>query len=191
MSANFIIDAYEFEAIAKQLDRLPKEMQHQVFSRAIGRAKSRVVRRYAQIQSKRIRVPQKFITQATTATASGGLISVKVKTNHIPLHRFGARNIGIAGMLMHSDDFGVRVQGRGTISGAFVSPVSAKRAAGIVMKRVGNRSLPVKSLYGPNPAGEIGRNPWPYQNMLTDLAQDTFRKEFTQGIAYMLSRLGT
>lgn len=189
MIATITIEAYEFAKLGEEFKRLPAEMQRQVFGRAIGRSKSRVERAYSQLQSARIKVPQKLIKAMLRSKASGGELTLIVRSSQIPLHKLGAKQIGIFGMTTRASDFGVLVRGRGMYEEAFIASAKSKRAAGLVMRRSGSRSLPVKALFGPNPAGEIIRNPVVYEDMLGDIAQDTFAVEILRGVAFMIGRL--
>ena len=182
------IDAYEYDRLAKLLAGLPAQMQRDIFGRALGRAKTSAVRGYSQLASARMKIKQELIRERMKATAGSGYVQLTIRSSQIPLHKMGATALGINDMTKHASDFGVRVKGRALYEEAFIVKAGAKRMAGLVARRSGNKRLPMKALYGPNPAGEITRNPATYEELLEQIVRTVVADQVLQGVAYAITR---
>ncbi|MEP9378399.1 hypothetical protein ABLE91_16910 [Aquabacter sp. CN5-332] len=178
MTAELQFDASDFQRVARIFERLPHDMQAIAFRRAAGRTRQVVERTYARFASHHIKVPQKHIKDRMRSSLSGGDVTLTVRSTNIPLDALGAQQRG----------YGVYVRGRGRYEGAFIPKASARRAAGIVMQRLGKGRLPTEMLFGPNPANAVARTPAEYEDMLAQIAQGEFATVILQQVSYLLSR---
>ncbi|MCC4299454.1 hypothetical protein [Aurantimonas coralicida] len=153
-------------------------MQAKVFGRAMGRSRKVVERTYAQLASRRMDVAQKHIMARMRSAATSDEMTLTIRSAQIPLHQLGAKQNGR----------GVRVTLRGSYRSAFIA--KAGKAQGAVFKRRGTDRLPIRKLFGPNPAGEATRNPATYEEMLGEIANGVFLSEIARGVSFMLGRAG-
>lgn len=171
-------DASDFLRVARIFDRLPHDMQAMAFRRAASRTRTVVERNYARFAASHIKVAQKLIKQRMRSFLDRGDVTLVVKSTNIPLHEIGASQRG----------YGVHVRGRGRYEGAFIPKVSARRAAGLVLQRLGHSRLPTQMLFGPNPAHAVERTPKDYEAMLGEIAHTEFQVVVLQQVAYLLTR---
>lgn len=177
MTAQLHVDASDFLRVARLFDRLPRDIQDIAFRRAAGRTRSVVERNYARFAARHIKVAQKLVMARMRSTFSSGDVTLIVRSTNIPLHEIGASERG----------YGVYVRGRGRYDGAFIPPSSAARAAGFVLKRIGDGRLPTEMLFGPNPANAVGRTPKVYEDLLAEIARGEFATVILQQIGYLLA----
>lgn len=175
-------DAYDFEFVAKHFQHLPREMQQMAFGRAAARVKQVVNREYAKLASAHTKMPQHMIIPHLVSRLSGGTVTLRVKTNFMPLEDFGAKQT----------PSGVFVRGRGTYKGNFFIPNSAaRRAAGYVLLRESAaKRTPTHRVFGPNPANAALNNVELYEGMLSDIASGEFRTVIIQQIQFLMARTG-
>ena len=175
------IEAGEYRRVAHQLAALPPKLQRQALGRAIGRSKTKVERTYAQLAAKRMRIAQKHVRNAMSTSLSEGDMTVKVKSNQIPVYKLGARQTGV----------GLTVPLRGSYKHAFKATMKSGHESGFIRNEAGGgrvRRGPVHEVRGPNPAGELKRNPDTYRNMLGDIFD---RELFDQVAKNVVSLLRT
>ncbi|GGF56613.1 hypothetical protein GCM10007301_15370 [Azorhizobium oxalatiphilum] len=178
MTVQTTFDATDFLRVARIFERLPPDIQAVAFRRAAGRTRSVVERNFARFSALHIKVPQKHVKARMRSSLSGGDVTLVVRSTNIPLNEIGAQQRG----------YGVHVRGRGRYEGAFIPKASAKRAAGLVLKRIGERRLPTEMLFGPNPANAVDRTPAGYEDMLSEIARGEFASVILQQVTYLLSK---
>ena len=188
------VDTRDLERLMARLEALPEKMQRQVLSRAIGRSKKRVLKRYTQLASERMNIYQKPIRARMSSRFGEGVLSVYVRSEQIPLAKLGAEVLKRGG---------VSVKGprgpRGKLKGSYLSAFQATMGSGHsgIFKRHPTKMMAsnpkrqaIEELYGPNPAGEILRHREEYQTMLAELLQTEILKEIESGVVGMLKKLG-
>lgn len=205
--ATLKIDTRDLVEVMNRLEVLPEKMQHKVLSRAVGRAKNRVIKRYVQLASERMNIYQKPIRDRMSARFGAGVLTVYVSSEQIPLAKLGAKVLKgrmrrMPGGGKERVGGGVKVQGprgpKGVLRGSYLKAFEAGMSSGHkgIFKRVpGSRMRTknkeaIKELYGPNPAGEIVRNPGEYHQMLEELFQTEILGEIEKGVVGMLRTVG-
>ena len=161
-AAGFVhYDSTDFFELSHAFARLPETIRQRVRIRAMGRiartGRTRVVRRIAE----RVSIPQKFVRERTSAYAGpgGAEAVIKVRSDWIPLHKFGARQTRT----------GVTVRARGSYRHAFIATMQSGHAG--VFMRTGSRRLPIQELFGPNPANDVNTSPEVYEELLAEIAE--------------------
>lgn len=151
-------DASDYARIAAAFGRLPVELRVAVYRRVMGRMTDMVRTRFVRLNAERIDVPPAIVRERTTAKQTGDGIDVGVRSDWIPLIRFGARETRR----------GVSVRARGSYAQAFIA---RSKVAGSpqVMRRDGSSRLPVSVLFGPNPANDVVTDEAVYLGMLVDV----------------------
>lgn len=158
----FHADASDFEQLGRAVAKLPDQIKAKAVARAMRRvsetARSRLVKR----QAPRIKLPQSIIRERTTAlfNAGGNTAGVVVRSNWIPLAKLGARQTRK----------GVTVNLRGSYRHAFLAGMSSGHKG--VMMRVGTSRLPIRELFGPNPAHDITNNEEVYLQLLAEVMEE-------------------
>ncbi|BDA84982.1 hypothetical protein Sa4125_25240 [Aureimonas sp. SA4125] len=173
------VDSTDFARLSDAFAQLPAKMREQVVGRAMGRSRSVVERTYAQLASARIDVAQKHIKARMRTRITDDTMEMIVRSAQIPLKELGAR----------TTTRGVAVTLRGSYRAAFIAKGKVMRRRGADKNPQAPR-LPIKQLFGPNPAGEVERNPPVYEDMLGEIAEGVFLTEIARGVAFMLARLG-
>lgn len=154
-------DTSDFVHLSRAIGRLPGEIKAKAFARAgrrvVDMARTRIVRRSAE----RVDLPQKVIRERTTAmfNAGGNTADVVMKSNWIPLYKLGA----VQGSK------GVRVRLRGSYKSAFIATMKSGHTG--VMKREGAARLPIRELFGPNPAHDVTNNDGEYLKVLAEIIE--------------------
>lgn len=184
------IDASDFLKVAKEVEKLPKEIQAVALRRAYARTRKVVERSYARFAARHINVAQKHITKRMESSIDSQGLLLLVKSANIPLHEIGAQQ----------RKYGVFVRGRGRYDGAFIPVASSQRAAGFVLRRIegarakarkwGDPELPTQMLFGPNPAHAVNRTPTAYQAELVVIAKGEFEKVVLQQVAFLMGGKG-
>ena len=156
------VDSRDFEHFSRAIRKLPDEIKAKAFARAARRvtemARTQIVRRNAE----RVKVPKKVVRELTTAkfNAGGHTQEFVIRSGWIPLYKLGATQTGS----------GVRVRLRGSYKAAFIATMKSGHTG--VMKREGARRLPIRELFGPNPAHDITNNPDEYLEILARVIQE-------------------
>lgn len=162
MTVEVHVDASDFEALGRAINNLPGEIKAKAMARAMRRlrdmARTRVVRRSAE----RTDLKQSVVRQVTTAyfNAGGNSIEVVEKSGWISLYELGATQT----------KSGVRVRLRGSYKSAFIAQMASGHKG--VMKRRGKDRLPIRELFGPNPAHDITNNPDVYLDVMAELIEE-------------------
>ncbi|MBP2560835.1 hypothetical protein J2857_003604 [Neorhizobium galegae] len=178
MSAELRFDASEIEALSRAIMKLPGEIKAKAMARAMRRmrdmARTRVVKRSAE----RTDLPQRMVRELTTAVfnAGGNTVEIVEKSGWIGLYQIGATQTGK----------GVRVRGRGSYRSAFIAQMDSGHRA--VLKRVGRKRLPIRELFGPNPAHDITNNPEVFLKVLAELVEEALLPRFLHELGQILPR---
>ncbi|KAA3510113.1 phage tail protein [Agrobacterium rosae] len=173
-----VFDASELQALGRAINRLPGEIKAKAMGRAMRRmrdmAKTRVVKRSAE----RTDLPQRKVRELTTAyfNAGGNTIEIIEKSGWIPLAVLGATQT----------KSGVRVRLRGSYKSAFLAKMASGHRG--VMKRTGKARLPIRELYGPNPAHDITNNPDVFLKVLAEIIEDSLAPRVLHEIDRLLPR---
>lgn len=159
MTAVVTFDASDFARLAKDLSNIPYELKYVAVGRAMQRVAkmgaTQVIKRVAE----RIDIPQKFVRERTYAYQSNLEANIRVRSDWISLYKLGARQT----------KKGVTVRGRGSYRSAFIAGMSSGHAG--VFKRTSAARLPIRELYGPNPANDITTSPEVYQDLIDGVAE--------------------
>lgn len=171
-------DASEIAALGRSINNLPGEIKAKAMARAMRRmrdmARTQVVKRSAE----RVDVQQSRIRKLTTAhfNAGGNTIEIVEKSGWISLYDLGATQTRT----------GVRVRLRGSYRSAFIAQMKSGHRG--VMKRQGKDRLPIRELYGPNPAHDVTNNPDEFIKVLTDIIEDHLAPRVLHEIDRLLPR---
>lgn len=173
-------DYHALKDLEQMVEKLPLDLQRVAFGRAAARTKQVIERQYARLASRHIKLPQRLIMPHLTSRLSGGEVTLKVKSAHIPIEKLG----------VHATRYGVYVRGRGRYEGNFfIPPASAARAAGFVLLREKlAKRTPTHRIFGPSPADAVLNNRSIYEDLLSDIAKSEFETVIRQQITYLLSR---
>lgn len=178
MSAELTFDTSELEALGRAISRLPGDIKSKALARSMRRmrdmAKTRVVKRSAE----RVKLSQKEIRALTTAyfNAGGNSIEIIERSGWIGLYKLGATQTKV----------GVRVKARGSYRSAFIAKMDSGHQG--VMIREGKARLPIKELYGPNPAHDVTNNPEVFLQVLAEIIQDHLAPRVLHEIDRLLLR---
>lgn len=162
MTAELRFDASEILNLSRAIRALPENIKTKALASAMRRmremARSRIVKRAAE----HTRLPQGVVRKATTArfNAGGNTQDVIVKSGWVPLYKLGATQTSR----------GVRVRARGSYAHAFFAEMDSGHRA--VAMRVSDKRLPIRELFGPNPAHAITNNPDVYLDVLAEIIQE-------------------
>lgn len=178
MAGELQFDVSDLVHASRAIYKLPGEIKAKAFARAMRRmgtmTKTRVVRRGAE----RVSIPQKFVRDITTATfnAGGNTVDIIERSNWISLYKLGATQTSR----------GVRVRARGSYKHAFIAEMNSGHRG--VMRRVGDKRLPIRELFGPNPAHDVTNNPQEYLEVLAEVIQDHLLPRFVHELDRILPR---
>lgn len=154
-------DASEFRAIDRALGNLPGEIRAKVMARALGRisqmARTKAIKRAAE----RVDIRQTHVRERTALAFNAGraTIDVIVRSGWLPLYHLGATQTAS----------GVTVKLRGSYKSAFLATMKSGHSG--VMKRQGTERLPIRELFGPNPASDIKNHEQIYLDALQELIE--------------------
>lgn len=162
MSAELFIDASELDALGRAIARLPGEIKAKAFARAMRRMRDMARTRIVRETSKRTDLPVGQVRALTTAAFNAGGNSVEVVMR--------SDWIGLAKLPHQQTSEGVRVKGRGLLKSAFVAKMKSGHVG--VMIRSGSSRLPIRELFGPNPAHDVTNNPDEYIKVLAELIEE-------------------
>lgn len=178
MTAEIRVDASDFVHLSRAIARLPDEIKAKAAARAMRRvtdmARTRIVRR----SSERVDLPSAMVRALTTAqfNAGGNTAEVVMRSNWIALYKLGATQTSS----------GVRVRGRGSYRSAFIATMASGHAG--VFKRSGKSRLPVRELFGPNPAHDITNNPDEFLQVLAEIIQSHLMPRYLHEVERLLPR---
>lgn len=156
------VDTSDFVHLSRAIGKLPAEIKAKAFARAGRRVAEMTRTRLIKRQAPRLKLPQKVIRERTTAmfNAGGNTAEVVVRSKWIPLAKLGAVQT----------KKGVRVRLRGSYRSAFMARMASGHVG--VMKRVGSERLPIRELFGPNPAHDITNNDEVYLALMAEVMDE-------------------
>lgn len=171
-----IADASEYLALSRAIRKLPGEIKAKAFARAGRRVTQMARTAYVKRAAPRLKVSQRVIREKTTAkfNAGGNTSDVIVRSGWIPLHKLGARQTAK----------GVRVNLRGSYRHAFIAGMQSGHVG--VMLRQGKDRLPIRELFGPNPAHDITNNDEVYLAVLAEVIDDALAPRVLHEIEHLL-----
>lgn len=170
-------DAAEFTRFEREFKRLPHQLRAKAFSRAMRRVSRTVRTRVVRRSAERISIPQKFVRRTYTMLGTGrNTIEAVVRSGWIPLYKLGARQTRR----------GVTVRGRGRIDHAFIATMQSGHTGAFM--RIGARRLPIRELFGPNPASDIANSPDVFEKVLVDVAETELAKRLLHETSRLLPR---
>lgn len=157
-----VADASEYLAISRAIRKLPGDIRAKAFARAGKRVTDMARTRYIKRAAPRLKLSQKVIREKTTArfNAGGNTSDVVVRSGWIPLYKLGARQT----------KKGVTVNLRGSYRSAFLAGMASGHKG--VMMREGAGRLPIRELFGPNPAHDITNNDAVYLSLLAEVIDE-------------------
>lgn len=154
----FRIDGAEFLAKSKALAAMPDKIRTTVLARgfrAVSRSsESKIVREVSAATSMR----QKDVRSRLKTMHSDHDVTHVVRSKWIPLAQLGGAR---------QTSKGVTVRGWGSHKGAFL----IGKFGGNVYAREGKARLPIKKLFGPNPANHINTHPDRYRQIMEEEAE--------------------
>lgn len=171
-----VFDASEIEALSRAINGLPDAIKTKAMASAMRRmremARTRIVKRNAE----HTKLPPGIVRKLTTAhfNAGGNTQEIVVRSGWIHLYKLGATQTSR----------GVRVRGRGSYHHAFLAGFKSGHRG--VMMRVGDKRLPIRELFGPNPAHAITNNPEVYLDVLAEIIRDHLAPRFLHELGRML-----
>ena len=173
-----VADASEYLALSRAIRKLPSEIRAKAFARAGGRVLQMARTAYVRRAAPRLDLPQKVIRERTTArfNAGGNTADVIVRSNWIPLYKLGATQTSK----------GVRVRLRGSYRHAFIARMNSGHVG--VMMRTGAARLPIRELFGPNPAHDITNNDAVYLAVLAEVMDQHMAPRVLHEIDRLLPR---
>lgn len=178
MTIELHADASDFEHLARGIARLPGQIKSKAASRAMRRvmqmARTRIVKRSAE----RVDLTQARIRALTTVqmNAGGNSADVIMRSNWIALFKLGATQTAS----------GVRVRMRGSYRSAFVATMGSGHAG--VFKRQGKARLPIRELFGPNPAHDITNHPDVFMQVLAEVIEERLLPRYLHEVENLLPR---
>lgn len=155
-------DTAELDALGRAIAGLPGHIKTKAFASAMRRmrdmARTRVVRRSAE----RTELPTGLVRALTTARFNAGSSTIEVveKSGWVPVYRLGAKQT----------PEGVQTAKHGNFRSAFLAEMSSGHKG--VMSRRGSHRLPIRELFGPNPAHDITNNPDEYIKVLAEVIEE-------------------
>ena len=178
LEVNF--DASDFAQLGRAIHRLPGEIKAKAMARAMRRmrdmARTRIVRRSAE----RVDIPPSRVRDVTTAhfNAGGNSIDVVMASGWIPLYKLGARQTRI----------GVSVRMRGSYAHAFIAKMKSGHAGVMRREGAGAPRLPIRELFGPNPAHDVTNNPEVFLEVMAELIEERLAPRVLHEIDRLLPR---
>lgn len=162
MTADLRLDASEVLNLTRAIRRLPDEIKVKAMARAMRRMREMVRTRIVKRSAEHTRLPPGIVRKLTTANfnAGGNTQEVIVRSGWIHLFKLGATQTSR----------GVRVRSRGSYRHAFLATFGSGHRG--VMMRVGSGRLPIRELFGPNPAHAITNNPEVYLDVMAEVIED-------------------
>lgn len=173
-----IADASDYLALSRAIRKLPGEIRAKAFARAGRRVTEMARTRYLRRAAPRLKLPQRVIREKTTArfNAGGSTSDIVVRSGWIPLYKLGATQTSK----------GVRVRLRGSYRSAFIAKMKSGHTG--VMMREGKSRLPIRELFGPNPAHDITNNDAVYIELLAEVIEEAMAPRILHELDRLLPR---
>ena len=172
------VDTSDLVHLSRAIAKLPEEIKAKAAARAMRRVRdmtrSRVVKRSAE----RVDMTQARIRELTTArfNAGGRTIDVVMRSGWISLYKLGARQTKT----------GVTVRLRGSYKSAFIAKMKSGHVG--VMKREGTARLPIRELFGPNPAHDVTNNPEEFLKVMAEVIESHLAPRFLHEVERLLPK---
>jgi hypothetical protein len=178
MTAELKLDVSEIEALGRAIGRLPDAIKTKAMASAMRRMREMARTRIVKRSSEHTKLPPGIVRRLTTANfnAGGRSQEIVVRSGWIHLYQLGATQTSR----------GVRVRGRGSYLHAFLSGFKSGHRG--VMMRVGDQRLPIRELFGPNPAHAITNNPEVYLQVMAELIEEHLLPRVLHEIDRLLPR---
>lgn len=178
MTAELRLDTSEVLALSRAIRRLPEQIKVKAMARAMTRMRAMARTRIVNRSSEHTALPRNMVNKLTRAyyNAGGNSIEVVLKSGWIPLYRLGARQTRK----------GVSVRGRGSYEQAFLAGFKSGHRG--VMRRVGDKRLPIRELFGANPAHAVTNNPDVYLEVMAELIAEQLAPRFLHEVGRLLPR---
>ncbi|AEV37543.1 prophage LambdaW5, minor tail protein Z [Pseudovibrio sp. FO-BEG1] len=172
-------DTRDLDDLMRGLGNLSGDIKGKAIARALKHttaiAKTRVVRKSAASTGMR----QKDIRSVTVAVNTGAdIASVIMRSGWIPLYQLGS---------VRQTRDGVSVRNWGTHQGTFLATMASGHTG--VFKRSSAARLPVRELWGPNPAADVQNHEDEFMDVLEDVADEKLRPRLEHEIDRLLSSL--
>jgi hypothetical protein len=173
-----IFDASELAQLGRAFNNLPGQIKTKALARAMRRMRDMTRTRIVRLGSDRIDIPVGKIRERTTAyfNAGGNTIEVVERSGWIALYELGARKTRV----------GVTVRMRGSYKHAFIAGMKSGHEG--VFRRVGEERLPIRELFGPNPAHDVTNNPEDYLDTMAELIEEQLLPRVIHEIDRLLPR---
>jgi hypothetical protein len=173
-----VFDASEIDQLGRAFLRMPGEIKAKAMASAMRRMRDMVRTQVARLDAKRVKVPVGKVRERTTAyfNAGGNTIEVVERSGWIRLYELGVTQTSR----------GVRVRVRGSYRHAFMAGMKSGHTG--VMRRVGGERLPIRELFGPNPAHDITNNPDDYMQLMAQIIEDNLLPRVIHEIDRLLPR---
>ncbi|MBX5082152.1 hypothetical protein HJB56_05040 [Rhizobium lentis] len=172
------LDASEIGHLSRAIANLPGQIKAKAFASAMRRmrdmARTQIVKRSAE----RTDLPTRKVAALTRASFNAGSNTIDIieKSGWFPLYDLGATQTSK----------GVRVRARGSYRSAFIAEMDSGHRG--VMKRVGRERLPIRELFGPNPAHDVTNNPEVFMQVLAQLIEENLLPRTLHEIDRLLPR---
>lgn len=176
--AEIKFDASEIDQLGRAFMRLPGEIKAKAMARAMRRMRDMARTQVVRLGAKRVNIPVGKVRERTTTyfNAGGNTIEIVEKSGWIALYELGAS----------PTPAGVRVKLRGSYRHAFIASMKSGHTG--VMRRVGKERLPMRELFGPNPAHDVTNNPDEYLRMMAQLIETSLLPRVLHEIDRILPR---
>lgn len=173
------LDANEYLALSRAIRQLPGKIKAKAFARAAKRVSTEARRRFIERAAPRLEVPPKTIREATTVkiNAGGNTIDVVIRSGWIPLSKLGATQTAE----------GVDVKLRGSYKSAFIAKMKSGHV-GVMKREPGAARLPIRELFGPNPAHDAANNEDVYLALLAEVIDEALAPRIVHEIGWLLSK---
>lgn len=176
MTTELKLDVSEIEALSRAIGRLSDGIKTKAMARAMTRMRQMVRTRIVNRNAEHTKLPRNLVSRLTTANfnAGGNTQEVIVRSGWISLAKLGASQTAR----------GVRVKTRGFYAHAFMAGFKSGHRG--VMMRAGSKRLPIRELYGPNPAHAITNNPEVYLEVMAEVIEEHMLPRFLHELGRLL-----
>lgn len=180
-TAQLHVDASDFDYLSRAISRLPEEIRAKAMSRAVRRVVDTARNRIVQKSFKRTDAYKHVVAERTKAFTSdgGNAAEIVMKSEWLSLYKLGAKQI----------KSGVAVRLRGSYRHAFIAQMKSGHRG--VMLREGppsTDSLPIRELFGPNPAHDINRHPDVFLEVLTAVIEQEMLPRYLHDLGQLLPK---
>jgi len=183
MTAEITFDTSELRQLGRAINNLPGEIKAKAMARAMRRMRDMARTRFIKRNAERVNIQQKYVREMTVAyfNAGGNTIEIVEKSGWIPVYKMNPQVDAAAG--------GISVRfldARGTYKQAFIAKMKSGHSG--VFKRMGSARLPIREMYGPNPANDVTNHPHEYLQLLAEIIEDHLAPRVLHEIDRLLPR---